>query len=224
VTGHGLAETTDATAFLARLIRLDPAAVVRLRTGPDDRTTIWARLPWSALVCRSVPGPGPGDATVTATDLLAELDRSGDRLPNRRDADWRWPLPPDRGARVVERIPAADVVRIAASAASALRSASTEGVAGRAVGERQLRDALLDHVAIEVIAEGGGSQAPVEVSQRLVQAVVRMGFVGHPDDGTDDEVLVRTAGRWVGLSGSYGSAWLPRGKQLVIRTARQPNG
>ncbi|HEX2773163.1 MAG TPA: hypothetical protein VHN18_12135 [Micromonosporaceae bacterium] len=224
MSGHGLAGATDAGAFLARLIQLDPTAVVRLRTGADDLTTVWARLPWSPLVCRTVTGPGPGDATVTAADLLAELDRSGDRLPNRRDADWRWPLPPDRGARVVERIPAADVLRIAASAASALRSASTEGVAGRAVGERQLRDALLDHVAIEVTEEGAGPQTRVEVSQRLVQAVVRMGFLGQPDRGTDDQVLVRTAGRWVGLSGSYGSAWLPRGKQLVIQTGRRPNG
>lgn len=224
MSGHGLTGTADAGAFLTRLTRLDPTAVVRLRTDPDDRTTMWARLPWSALVCRSVTGPGPGDATVTAADLLAELGRSGDRLPNRRDADWRWPLPQNRGARVVEWIPAAEVLRITASAASALRSASTEGVAGRAVGERQLRDALLDHVAIEVTEEDGGPESRVEVPQRLVQAVVRMGFLGHPDRGTDDQVLVRTAGRWVGLSGSYGSAWLLRGKQLVIHTGGQPNG
>jgi hypothetical protein len=224
VSGHGLADTADAGAFLARLVRLDPAAVVRLRSGPDGRTTIWARLPWSALVGRTVTGPGPGDATVTAADLLAALDRSGDQLPNRRDADWRWPLPPNRGARVIERIPVAEVLRIAASAADALRAASTEGVAGRAVGERQLRDALLDHVAIEVTEEAGGSDAPVQVSQRLVQAVVRMGFLGRPDQATEERVLVRAAGRWVGLSGSYGSAWLPRDKQLVIHPGPQPNG
>lgn len=224
MTGHGLTETTDAAAFLARLVRLDPAAVVRLRTGPRDRTTMWARLPWSALVSRTVAGPGAGDATVTAADLLTELERGGDRLPHRRDTDWRWPLPPSRGIRVVERVPAADLLRIAASAATALRSASTEGVAGRAVGERQLRDALLDHVAIEVTAEGGGPQARVEVPQRLVQAMVRMGFLGRPDPGTDDQVLVRTAGRWVGLSGAYGSAWLPQGSQLAIHIGHQPNG
>jgi hypothetical protein len=223
VTGHGLTGTSDAGAFLARLIRIDPAAVVRLRAGPDDRTTMWARLPWSALVARRVPGPGPGDATVAAGDLLAELDRGGDRLPNRRDVDWRWPLPPDRPARVIERIPTADVLRIAASAAGTLRAATSEGVAGRAVGERQLRDALLDHIAIEVTQDGDPPQAPVQVSQRLIQAAVRMGFL-RPGQPNADHVLVRTVGRWVGLSGPYGVAWLPRDKQLVIHTGHQPNG
>jgi hypothetical protein len=224
VTGHGLAGTADAGAFLARLIRLDPAAMVRLRSGAGDRTAIWARLPWSVLVFRVVAGTGPGDATVTAADLLAELDRGGDRLPDRRDAAWRWPLPPDRGERVLERIPAAELLRIAASAAGTLRAASAGGVAGRPVGERLLRDALLDHVAIEVTDDAGGPQARVEVSQRLVQAVVRMGFLGPPDRAADHEVLVRTTGRWVGLSGPYGSAWLLRGNQLVIRAARRSNG
>jgi hypothetical protein len=223
MTGHGLTGAADAGAFLARLIRLEPAAVVRLRSG-DNRTTVWARLPWSVLVSRTVTGSGPGDATVAAAELLAELERGGDRLPHRRDAAWRWPLPPDAGVRVIERIPAADLLRIAASAATALRAASTEGVAGRAVGERQLRDALLDHVAIEVTAEADGPPQRVQVSQRLVQAVVRMGFLGQSDRATQEQVLVRTAGRWVGLSGSYGSAWLPRDSQLTIFSGRRPNG
>jgi hypothetical protein len=224
VTGHGLAGTADAAAFLARLTRLDPVAVVRLRAGPADRTTMWARLPWSVLVSRVVAGAGPGDATVTAAALLAELERGSDRLPDRRDADWRWPLPPERGGRVLERIPATELLRIAASAAGALRAASAGGVAGRAVGERLLRDALLDHVAIEVTDDAAGPPGRVEVSQRLVQAIVRMGFLGHPDRAADHQVLVRTAGRWVALSAPYGSAWLLRGNQLAIHAARRSNG
>jgi len=224
VTGHGLAGTADAGAFLARLTRLDPATVVRLRSGPGDQTALWARLPWSVVVSRLVAGAGPGDATVPAAGLLAELERGGDRLPERRDADWRWPLPPDRESRVLERIPAAELLRIAESAAGALRAASAGGVSGRAVGERLVRDALLDHVAIEVTDEARGPRARVEVSQRLVQAVVRMGFLGHPDRAASHRVLVRTAGRWVGLSAPYGSAWLLRSNQLVIHPARRSNG
>jgi hypothetical protein len=226
VSGHGLTGTADAGAFLVRLIRLDRDALIRLRSGPDDRTTMWSRLPWSALVSRTVTGPGPGDATVAAASLLTELDSGGDRLPNQRDVDWRWPLPSEGATRVVERIPAADVLRIAALAATTLRSASTQGVAGRAVGERQLRDALLDHTAIEVTEEGGGPDTRIQVSQRLVQAVVRMGFLGAGAAGraTDDQVLVRTAGRWVGLSASYGNAWLLRDKQLMIHAGHRPNG
>lgn len=234
MSGHGLTGTADAAAFLTRLTHLDSAAVVRLRSDPADRTMLWGRLPWSVLVCRAVTGPGPGDATVAAAELLSELDRNGGGLPSRRDADWRWPLPPDGGGRVIERVPSGELVRIAAAAAGALRTASAEGVGGRAVGERALRDALLDHIAIEVTEVAGPDAAPagpppaagnlVAVPQRLVQAMVRMGFLSRPGRTPDDQILVRTAGRWVGLSGPYGNAWLPRGKQLVIRAGGQPNG
>ncbi|MEV4756068.1 hypothetical protein AB0J86_13275 [Micromonospora sp. NPDC049559] len=232
--GHGLTGVPDAGAFLARLTRLDPATLVRLRsvagpetTGPEDsgqepiareatgpesagpedagRTALWARLPWGVLVCRTVAGAGPGDATVAAAELLAELGRAGKRLPGRRDAQWRWPLPSSTG-RLVETVAGADLRRIAAAAAGTLRTAATEGVAGRAVGQRVLRDALLDHVAMVVTDQPAGA-ARIEVSQRLVQAVVRMGFLGPAETATDDRVHVRLAGRWVGLSAPFGAAW-----------------
>lgn len=223
MTGHGLTGIADAGAFLARVTRLDPGAVVRLRSRPPERTALWGRLPWAALVCRTVPGPGPGDATVSAGALLSELSSGGDRLPTRRDADWRWPLPPDDGGRVVERIPAGELLRIAAAAAGALRSASEQGVGGRAVGQRALRDALLDHVAIEITDVPDAPAPRVEVSQRLVQAMVRMGFLGQAGNRPDETIQVRLAGRWVGLVGPFGSAWLPRGDQLVIRAGPHPN-
>jgi hypothetical protein len=223
MSSHGLASPGDGGAFLARLTRLDPAALVRLRSHRRHRTALWARLPWAALVCRTVPGPGPGDATVSARALLSELASGGDRLPTRRDADWRWPLPPDDGGRVIERIPADELRRLADAAAGALRSASTHGVAGRAVGQRALRDALLDHVAIEITDVRGGPDPRVEVSQRLVQAVTRMGFLGPAGTPPDEAIQVRLAARWVGLAGPFGSAWLPRGNQLMIRTVSRPN-
>lgn len=223
MSGHGLASPGDAAAFLARLTRLDPAAVVRLRSRPPERTALWGRLPWAPLVSRTVPGPGPGDATVSAGALLSELGRGGDRLPIRRDADWRWPLPPEHGGRVVEWIPVGEVRRVAAAAAGTLRSVGEQGVAGRAVGQRALRDALLDHVAIEVTDVPAAADARVEVSQRLVQAVVRMGFLGAIGGPPDETIQVRLAGRWVGLVGPFGSAWLPRADQLAVRSQSHPN-
>jgi hypothetical protein len=229
-SGHGLAGAADAAAFLARLTRLDPAAVVRLRSEQAaGRTALWARLPWSVLVGRTVAGPGPGDATVSAAKLLAEVTAGGLDLPTRRDAEWRWPLPPAAG-RVVETIAAVDLRRIAEAAADTLRSAAAEGVRGRAVGQRVLRDALLDHVAVvvtEPVSEtgvGGAGPLPeprrIEVSQRLVQAVVRMGFLGAGDLMDDAYVQVRLAGRWVGLSAPYGVAWQAVVNQLALQTGR----
>ena len=207
---HGLTGVADAGAFLARLTRLDPGAPVRLRSaGP--RTALWARLPWQVLVTREVTGPGPGDATVAAAELLAVLGRGGDELPGRRDADWRWPLPPP-GGTVLETVASAELARLAGAAAGTLREVAAGGLAGRAVGQRAVRDALLDHVALVVTPPDGD---PVEVSQRLVQAVLRMGFLGPADvDGPETRVCV--AGRWVGLSAPYGVAWRQSVKELTV--------
>jgi hypothetical protein len=214
VTLHGLASVADAGAFLARLTRLDPAAVVRLR-GSGPRIALWARLPWEVLVTRDVVGDGPSDATVSAAELLAELARAGAALPARRDGQWRWPLPPP-GAVPVESVAGAELARLATAAAGTLRAAVAQGVGGRAVGQRALRDALLDHVALIVTPADGD---PVEVPQRLVQAVSRMGFLGPngaPGDVDRPDTKVYVAGRWVGLSAPYGVAWLPPVNTLTV--------
>jgi hypothetical protein len=149
------------------------------------------------------------DVTVSAADLLANL--GSDVGLRARDEAWRWPLPPSR-TRVVEEIPAVDVVRLAAAASRTLRTAAAQGVAGRAVGERVVRDALLDHVSIVVTTDDGER---VEVPQRVVQAVARMGFLGrvtHPADSVTTtpggpSVTVRLAIGWIGLDALHGSAW-----------------
>jgi hypothetical protein len=227
---HGLvaAGVADAGAFLARLARLDPHALVRLRPAGEDRTALWARVPWEVLVTRSVPGELAQDATVLAADLLAELAREGTDLPARRDQQWRWPLPPAR-AHVLERVPVGAVREIGAAAAGTVRAAAHGGVGGRPVGDRVVRDALLDHVAIRVTPDltGDAGRDAVDVPQRLVQAVIRMGFLGGaPDTGV---VRVLRAGGaagggasgryWVGLAAPYGTAWLrPAGGLVVHRT------
>jgi hypothetical protein len=249
--GHGLTGVADAGVFLARLTRLDPRALVRLRPAGVDRTALWARLPWEALVTRSVPGQLSQDVTVLAADLLAELAREGPELPTRRDEQWRWPLPP-AGQQVLERVPVAAVREIGAAAEGTVRAAAHGGVGGRAVGDRVVRDALLDHVAIRVRPDVAGDAGPdpgveagggaigrdaeagggaigrdaeagggdtaldsVEVPQRLIQAVIRMGFLGGvPDNG---QVRVLRAATWVGLAAQYGTAWLRPAGSLVVR-------
>lgn len=221
--GHGLLGVADAGAFLARLVRLDPGGLVRLRAcatqgrgaangeAGERRTALWARLPWDVLVTREVAGLGPEDATVSAAELLAVLGEGADRLPRRRDEQWRWPLPPSAGT-TVELVAGAELARLAAAAAGTLREVTVGGVAGRAVGQRAVRDALLDHVALVVTPERG---EPVEVSQRLIQAVSRMGFLG-PEPAQGPPARVRVAGSWVGLSAPYGVAWWHAVKTLTV--------
>jgi hypothetical protein len=226
----------DVGAYLTRLIRLDPSALVRLRPAsrgvaapgvaapgvaePFPTVALWARLPFDVLVTRHVRSTLGEDSTVRASELLTALGASPvgpQALPPRRDSSWRWPLPSSAG-RVVERLPAAELRRVGAAAAGALREAAASGVRGRAVGERVLRDALLDHVPIVVHSDEGER---VEVPQRLVQAVVRMGFLGSgsadavPADS--DRVAVRLAGAWVGLAAEYGTAWYRSSSALALR-------
>jgi hypothetical protein len=234
----------DAGAFLARLARLDPAALVRLRPADPAggaRIALWARLPWDTLVTRSVPGEPGADVTVLASELLAELARGGATLPARRDQQWRWPLPPHQ-TDVIERVPVEAVREIGVAAEGTLRAAARGALSGRSVGERAVRDALLDHVAIVVtpgprVGVGGASGADVaedtervEVPQRLVQAVIRMGFLGSPALHRPDEpggrrpdeeahVQILRAGRWVGLAAAYGTGWLRPASQLTVRVS-----
>ncbi|MBX6721806.1 MAG: hypothetical protein IRY92_01000, partial [Dactylosporangium sp.] len=83
--------TADAGAFVARLLRLDPTGVVRLRAVGEDRVALWAHLPFDVLVTRVVAGSvSVSDATVAARALMITLLRGGSALPPRLDARWRW--------------------------------------------------------------------------------------------------------------------------------------
>jgi hypothetical protein len=195
-----------AVPFLARLTRLDPAAVVRLRPAGPGSVELWARLPWRVLATVRLPGPSIVDTTVGAADLLRALTEGDGRLAPARDADWRWPLPPGEGS-VVDVLPVAAVRRVGLAAAETLRA-----VRGR-VGDRVLRDALLDHVPIRVSTEGH----EVAVRQGLVQALLRMGFDGTEDDR---EIAVRVAGSWVALAAEDAAVWLQNGPTLAIQVAK----
>jgi hypothetical protein len=81
------------------------------------------------------------------------------------------------------------------------------------VGDRALRDALLDHVPI-VVSDG---ETRVEVPQRLVQALLRMDFIGTENDG---QVTVCIAPGWVGVTAVYGSVWLQIGTSLTVSILR----
>jgi hypothetical protein len=188
--------------FLGRLVRLDPGAVVRLRPEPDGAVALWARVPWGVLATRRVSCPAPADVTVGAAAWLTSLTEGDGHLPPSRDHDWRWPLPPGPGT-AVESVPAETVLRLGTAAAETLRASR-----GR-VGERILRDALLDHVPIVVPT----SDREIKIRQGMVQAVLRMGLINTDGHG---QITVRIAGTWVGLGAEHGSVWLQNGPSLAI--------
>jgi len=201
----------DIEAFLGRLVRLDTAALVRIRSTPNH-ATLWGRVPWDVLVSRTVSASfGPTDLVVRAADWLVHPAGPTDVAAlSRVDSAWRVPLPPDE-RQVIEAVPAATLRSLGAAAAETLRSAASGGVGGRAVGQRAVRDALLDHIAIVVSA----GERRVEIPQRVVQAVVRMDFAGG-----DESVRVLGAGAWIGLAARYGTAWWRPSTGLALTPTR----
>lgn len=169
----------DDAAFAGRVARLDPNALVRVHDG-----RLWAVLPIGTLVVRDLAGD-LGEAVYRAGDL----DQG--RLAPRPAAEWRGRLP-QRPWEAVETVPAADIVAIDRQAADALRRRRGQGV-----GDRRLRDVLLDHVVLRI--EHGDARYNVEM--RLVAALMRMGFLG------ESPVRVLRAGRRIGLATAYGGVW-----------------
>lgn len=223
--GLAPAAVADLGAFLARLLRLDPGALVRLRPSAGGVVSVWSRLPFDVLATRLVRWPVASDATVRAAELLAVLERGETELPARHDLAWRSALPPDPG-EVLEEVPTRELRRIADAAAATIRSATGRAEAPSSgsdapsesappvVGERRLRDELLDHVALIVTHGDRRDEIPV----RLVQGVVRMGFLG-PDDTAP--VRIRRAGDWLAAEATYGTVWYRRPGGLRIAPVRR---
>jgi hypothetical protein len=109
----------------------------------------------------------------------------------------------------VELLPAVELRRIAAAAAKALSEAPPT------LGERRVRDALLDHIAVTIAVDDDGDHAAesVRIPVRLVLGLIRMGFVG------EGPIAVRRSSAWMGLVGEYGAAWYRQ--PLVLQPRRR---
>ncbi|HIW61506.1 MAG TPA: hypothetical protein H9881_03535 [Candidatus Stackebrandtia excrementipullorum] len=193
---------SDLLVFLARARRLDPHALARLQPV-EGGGRAWAVLPFGVLATRVVPVAVSEDVTVRVSDLFDRARGAGGLASveglSRHDGQWRGGTLPDPAAPVIERMAAHECRRIGDEAGTALRAAQEQArVDQRAVGERKLRDTLLDHVALTVTAEATRYEIPV----RLVVGLLRMAFAG------DGPVLVRRSGRRLGLEGVHGGVWL----------------
>ncbi len=214
------AALAELAPVLRRAVDLDAKALVRLRLGPDVATAL-VRLPFGVLISRSVrldtaAQPRDGivrDVATRADETLAWLDAPSDSTdptdpngppaPRRRDADWRYGLPPTSGWQRVETVPD-DVVRpLVRSGAAALKDAAArEGVPG-AKPRSEVADALLDAVVLTVSDDDAGASA--EISLRALSALTRMGFLAR-----ESTMHVDVAGRWIRIVGSYGTVYLER--------------
>jgi hypothetical protein len=197
----------DLAAFVGRVVRLDPTAVVRLRVGGGTRVTAWATTPFDVLATRSVPASlAPNDVTVPATVLLTAL--SVDRA---QTVDlgvggvWQGLLPPDDGWAAVDAVPAAELEALAERGLTLARE--NAGPLGPPAS-------LLDQTVLTVSAAKDTSLGrpesgrPVNVPLRCLFALSGMGFLGASDvapDGSPEVVRVAATPSWLRLDARYGA-------------------
>lgn len=187
-------ERDDLSAFLARALRLDRDAIVRLRSG-SGRVYAWVDTPFDTLVTRSVRGAvWPGDLTVGGDELLAAMAIGGGAVVHpgsAKDALWRCALPPQRGWREVDQVSAAVLAELTDHGAV---------VAKRNLGPRGSPPAaLLDQRVITI----SGAGFDVGVPLRCLFALSGMGFLGtHAATGT---VRVSATDSWLRLDARYGA-------------------
>ncbi len=185
------AERGDLGAFVARVVRLDPAATVRLRAAAGT-VTAWAPTPFDVLATRAVHGTlAEPDVTVSANTLLTALAvERAETLDLAAGGLWAADLPPDAGWSALDAVPAAEV------------DALTErglAVARENAGPMGPPAALLDQPVLTVTGEVGPA---VKVPLRCLFALSGMGFVGGPDDGP---VRVSATSSWLRLDARFGA-------------------
>nr|WP_028938586.1 hypothetical protein [Pseudonocardia spinosispora] len=181
--------------FVARVVRLDQAASVRLRAS-GDRVVAWASTPFEVLVSRSVPGEvQPRDVVVPANGLLAALAvvRDAEIDPGGPvDQQWLIEVPLDDSAwPLVQEIPAAEVEALADKGiAQARELAGPHGTAP---------DELLDRTVLTAV----GGDARVAVPLRCLFALSGMGFIGGSLAG--EAVRVSATPSWLRIDTSHGA-------------------
>lgn len=187
-------ERDDLGAFVARAVRLDSEAPVRLRAR-QGRVDAWVASPFDTLVTRSVAGELlPADLTVGGSGLLAALAVAGAAVvdPGRaQDMLWRTELPPAQGWQQVDQVPA-DVLSDLADRGAVVARDNPGPHGAPPTG-------LLDQKVITV----SGAGYDVRVPLRCLLALSGMGFLGGHTAA--ETVRVSATDSWLRLDARYGA-------------------
>ena len=204
------AHRADLSAFVERAARLDPAAVIRLRTRSGGVFTAWAVTGFDVLASRVVAGSlRPDDLSIGADELargLAAIDSSGYVNPGfPMDSAWRGALPPDSGFAHLDDVPARLMLDLAQRGAELAKEHS--GPQGPPVS-------LLDQEVIRV----SSGDVSVGIPMRCVFALTAMGFLPQSSEAVDaDEIVrVRTLPAWLRIDARFGSVYRRRGDPALV--------
>lgn len=200
----------DLATFAERAVRLDDAAVVRLRERAGGGVVAYVATGFDVLASRVVNGRlRPKDLCAGADALaagLAGMDPSGfvdTGFP--MDSSWRGAVPSDTGFTHLDDVPARVVLDLVARGGALARQHS---------GAHGPPSSLLDQ---EVIAVSGAGDT-VGVPMRCVFALTAMGFLPQDSAALDagDIVRIRVSPTWLRIDARFGSVLRRRGDPAVV--------
>lgn len=195
----------DLRVFCERALRLDPAAVIRLRRRADGLAGVWVGTGFDVLAGRVVAARlEPADFSCGADVLrqgLVDGQEAGHADPGySMDSAWRGALPPETGFVHVDDVPASVLAELARRGADlALEHGGAHGPPA----------SLLDSEVLQVA--GGGADAAVPL--RCVLALTAMGFML---EAADEVVRVRVLPGWLRIDARYGSVFRRRGDPVLL--------
>lgn len=204
------AHRADLATFAERLVRLDGAAVVRLKERDGGYVVAYAATGLDVLASRVVTGRvRPRDLCAGADALATGLGRTDPtgyvETGYPMDSSWRGALPPETGFTHLDDVPAGVLLDLAVRGGALARQHS---------GAHGPPTSLLDQ---EVIAVSGGGDS-VGVPMRCVFALTAMGFL--PQDsaavGADEIVRVRASRTWLRIDARFGSVLRRRGDPALV--------
>ena len=204
------AHREDLATFVERALRLDDAAVIRLRERDEGLLVAWAATGFDVLASRVVAGRvRPADLSAGADALmqgLGAMDSSGHVDPGfPMDSAWRGALPPDSGFAHLDDVPARVVLDLAQrGVALAKEHSSSHGPPA----------SLLDQEVLAVSSEHGD----VGIPMRCVFALTAMGFLPNdPETLPADEIVrVRALPAWLRIDARFGSVYRRRGDPALV--------
>jgi hypothetical protein len=211
---------TDLATFVDRALRLDDAAVVRLRARAGGLMVAWVATNFDVLASRVVAGTvRPSDLCSGADELahaLPAMDRTGYVDPGfPMDSAWRGALPPESGFTHLDDVPARVMLDLAQ------RGVELAKEHGSAHGPPA---SLLDQEVVRV----SSADVSVGVPMRCVFALTAMGFLPQsdtvngaenfaPDSVAADEIVrVRVLPAWLRIDARFGSVYRRRGDPALV--------
>lgn len=206
------AECENLATFLQRAVRLDPAAVVRLRRRGDRLVAAWVATGFETLASRTVVAELSVDDVTVGADLVLDGLGAGGLLDLgfSMDSAWRSALPPTNGFGHVDDVPARTLMELAEQGADlAKEHGSGHGPP----------TSLLD----QTVLTASGEQSQVQVPMRVVFALTAMDFIPHSGEVAEsgrirssEIVRVRATNTWLRLDARYGSVARRRGGGLPL--------